>query len=239
MLASCEAAGRVAIFVGDLATAERYLAMVRDHSAMVRDHSAKHGLSSYYNVSGDWIRAALLLKHGNSAAGLQPLRTAFYELSEAGLIGLFMPFIGPMAEGLGTAGQAAQGLAAIDQALAQCERTDEHWNMPELLRIRGELLLLEDAPEAAAAAEDHYQQGLDWARRQGALSWELRCATSLAGLWRDQARSREARALLAPVYDRFTEGFETADLRTAKALLDALAEPPEHRVSTAASMLSK
>jgi predicted ATPase len=196
--------------------------MVRDHSAMLRDHSARHGLSSYYNVSGDWIRAALLLKHGDSAAGLQPLRTAFDELSEAGLIGLFMPFIGPMAEGLGTAAQAAQGLAAIDQALAQCERTDEHWNMPELLRIRGELLVLEDAPEAAAAPEVHYQQGLDWARRQGALSWELRCATSLARLWRDQARSREARALLAPVYDRFTEGFETADLRTAKALIDEL-----------------
>ena len=94
--------------------------------------------------------------------------------------------------------------------------------MADLLRVKGELLLLEGAPEAAAAAEDHYQQGLDWARRQGTLSWELRCATSLARLWRDQARSEEARALLAPVYDRFTEGFETADLKAAKALIDGL-----------------
>ena len=71
-------------------------------------------------------------------------------------------------------------------------------------------------------AEDHFLQGLDLARRQGARSWELRCATSLARLWRDQARSKEARELLTPVYDRFTEGFATADLRAAKALLEEL-----------------
>lgn len=217
-----EAAGRVALFVGDLATAERYLAMLRDHSAMLRDYSQRHGLSSYYNINGDWINGALLLERGDFVAGLQLLRTAFDELSEAGLIGLFMPFLGPMAEGLGAAGQTVQGLAAIDQALSQCKRTDERWNMAELLRIRGELLLLEGAQEDAAAAEDHYRQGLDWARCQGALSWELRCATSLARLWRDQARSKQARALLAPVYDRFTEGFDTADLKTAKALIDEL-----------------
>ena len=196
--------------------------MLRDHSAMLRDYSQRHGLSSYYNINGDWINGALLLERGDFVAGLQLLRTAFEELSEAGLIGLFMPFLGPMAEGLGAAGQTVQGLAAIDQALSQCKRTDERWNMAELLRIRGELLLVEGAQEDAAAAEDHYRQGLDWARCQGALSWELRCATSLARLWRDQARSKQARALLAPVYDRFTEGFDTADLKTAKALIDEL-----------------
>jgi predicted ATPase len=63
---------------------------------------------------------------------------------------------------------------------------------------------------------------LGWARRQGALSWELRAATSLARMWRKQDRSQEARELLAPVYDRFIEGFETADLKAAKALLDNL-----------------
>jgi predicted ATPase len=89
-----------------------------------------------------------------------------------------------------------------------------------LLRIRGELLLLQGVPGAAAAAEDHYQQALGWARRQGALSWELRAATSLARLLRDQNRSTEAIALLTPIYNRFTEGFETADLKTAKALID-------------------
>jgi predicted ATPase len=91
-----------------------------------------------------------------------------------------------------------------------------------LLRIKGELLLLQGAPGAAATAEDHFRQALDWARRQGALSWELRGATSLARLRRDQYRSTEAIALLAPIYNLFTEGFETANLKTAKALIDSL-----------------
>jgi predicted ATPase len=89
-------------------------------------------------------------------------------------------------------------------------------------RIKGELLLLQGGSGAAVAAEDHFRQALDWARRQGALSWELRGATSLARLRRDQYRSTEAIALLAPTYNRFTEGFETADLKTAKALIDSL-----------------
>ena len=103
--------------------------------------------------------------------------------------------------------------------------------MSELLRIKSELLLLHGAPAAAAAAEDHFRQALDWARRQGALSLELRAATSLARLQRDQGRPADAMALLQPVYDRFTEGFETADLKAAKMLLDALAEHVGLRVS--------
>jgi predicted ATPase len=94
-----------------------------------------------------------------------------------------------------------------------------------LLRVKGELLLLQGTPGASAAAEDHFQQALDWARRQGALSWELRAATSLARLQCDQGRPADAMALLQPVYDRFTEGFDTSDRKAAKALLDALAEP--------------
>jgi predicted ATPase len=130
-----------------------------------------------------------------------------------------------MAEALGRAGQIADGLAAIDEAIERCERTEEHWVMPELLRIKGELVLLQGASVAAAAGEHHFRQALDWARRQGALSWELRAATSLARLLRDQGRSADVLALVQPVYDRFTEGFTTADLKDAKALLDALAEP--------------
>ena len=78
-------------------------------------------------------------------------------------------------------------------------------------------------------AEDHFRQALDWARRQGALSWELRAAKSLARLLCDRGRSADARGLLQPVYDRFTEGFDTADLKAAKALLDVLAEPADLR----------
>jgi predicted ATPase len=95
--------------------------------------------------------------------------------------------------------------------------------MAELVRVRGELLLLQGAPGAAAAAEDHFRQALDWARRQGALSWELRAAMSLARLLHDRDRIG-ARDLLASIYDRFTEGFGTADLITAKQLLDELGD---------------
>jgi predicted ATPase len=82
--------------------------------------------------------------------------------------------------------------------------------------------LLADSSTAAAAAENHFRQALDWARGQGALSWELRAAASLARLWRDQTRTKEAHELLAPIYARFTEGFCTADLVAAKTLLDVL-----------------
>jgi predicted ATPase len=100
------------------------------------------------------------------------------------------------------------------------ERTQYRWPMPELLRVKGELVLLQHAPESTATAEDLFRQALDLAREQGALSWELRAATSLARLWYNQSRSAEASAQLQPVYDRFTEGFDTADLKAAKALLD-------------------
>ena len=90
---------------------------------------------------------------------------------------------------------------------------------------------LQGVHEAAAIAEDHFRQALDWARPQGALSLELRATTSLARLLCDQGRFADALALLQPVYDRFTEGFDTSDLKAANALLDALAEPADLRVS--------
>jgi predicted ATPase len=129
-----------------------------------------------------------------------------------------------MAEGLGKAGQIADAFDAIDDAIARAERTEELWQFPELLRVKGELLLLQDSVPQIAAAEDYFRQALNWARRQDALSWELRAAVSLARLLHDQGRSAEALALVQPVYDRFTEGFETADLKAAEALLDAVQE---------------
>jgi predicted ATPase len=133
---------------------------------------------------------------------------------------------------LGRAGEIADGLAVAEGAIARSEQNEGRWAIAELLRVKGELLLLQGAPGAAAAAEDHFRQALDWARQQGALSWELRAATSLARLRCDQGRPTEAMALLQPVYDRFTEGFDTADLQAAKALLDALAGPNALRIQS-------
>jgi predicted ATPase len=112
-------------------------------------------------------------------------------------------------------------LAAIEEAIERSERTEERWSMAELLRVKGELLLLQGAPNATAA-EEQFLAALDWARRQELLSWELRGATSLVRLWHRQRRTSQARKLLASVYGPFSEGFGTADLIAAKAVLEAL-----------------
>jgi hypothetical protein len=118
-------------------------------------------------------------------------------------------------------GEMAAGLDVLEEEIESCETREERWMIAELLRVKGELLLMRSGPAATASAEDHFRQALDYARRQGALSWELRAATSLARLLRSHARSAEAGAVLQAVYDQFTEGFETTDLTAAKALLEA------------------
>ena len=93
-----------------------------------------------------------------------------------------------------------------------------------MLRLKGELFLLQGTSAVAQTAEDLFRQALDGARQQGALSWELRAATSLARLLRDEGRPADAIACLQPIYDRFTEGFDTADLIAANQLLDELGD---------------
>jgi predicted ATPase/DNA-binding winged helix-turn-helix (wHTH) protein len=215
-LALCEAACPVALFTGDLAAAEGY-------AVMLLESSAAHALP-FWRAGGHSFRAALLIRNGDVDTGLRRLRIALEQAREASFQPSFTWFLGELAAGLGHTGQIARGLESIDEALARSERNEERWCAAELLRIRGELFLLQGGSGAAAAAEDHYQRALGWARRQGALSWELRAAMSLARLLRDQARPADAMMLLQPVFDRFTEGFDTADLEAAKALLDTLAE---------------
>ena len=106
----------------------------------------------------------------------------------------------------------------MDDALQIVDRTGARWFLAELNRLKGQLLL-QGRPEAA---EELYCKALDVAQEQEAKLWELRAAASLARLLRDQGRGGEARDLLAPVYGWFTEGFDTPDLKEAKALLDAL-----------------
>jgi len=133
-----------------------------------------------WQAEGRCLKGALLLKRDRVNAGLQVLRAALDELRETGLVPRYAAFLGVLAEGSAEAGQLAAGRAAVDEALARSESNEERWCVAELLRVKGELVLLENAPDAAAAAEDHFRQALGWARRQGALSWELRAATSLA-----------------------------------------------------------
>jgi predicted ATPase len=144
------------------------------------------------------------------------------EIRGTGFVQRNRVFSAVMAQGLLAAGQAAEGLSIIDEAFTQPGDNEEHWYAAELLRVKGELLLLEDAPGATVSAELHFRQALDCAHRQRSLSLELRAATSLARLWQSHTRSEEARELLVPIYDRFTEGFDTRDLKAAKSLIDDL-----------------
>jgi predicted ATPase len=187
---------------------------------MLLDHSTRHALARW-RAFGRSYQGVLLIQRGDLSTGLRLLRAGFDEPGAAGSVPRFFAF--HMAEAMGRAGQIADGLVAIEQAIANAERTEERWVIAELLRIKGELVLLQGAPGAAVAAEGHFRQALDWAHRLGALSWELRAATSLARLLRDRGYSADAAALLRPVFGRFTEGLDTADLKAAKALLDALA----------------
>jgi predicted ATPase len=150
------------------------------------------------------------------------LRSGLEEAGEARFLPRFLLLLGEVAACLGTAGEMALGLETVDDAITRCEARDEGWYIAELFRIRGELVLLQGGAGGVAAAERNFGRALDRARRHDAPSWELRAATSLARLWCDQGSSPDARGILQPVYDRFTEGFETADLRSARALLDTL-----------------
>ena len=212
--ALAQAAAPVAFWVGDLAAAEHSV-------AMLLDHSAKHSLAVWH-ARGRCFEGVLLVARGDIDGGVRLLRSALGELHDKGSARYYVEVSAALAEGLRAARQVAQALVVIEEALAQAESVEERWCVPELLRIKGELLLLQDAPERAAAAENCIRQALDCARRQGALSWELRASTSLARLWREQARAKEANDLLAPIYARFSEGFETADLRAARSLIDSM-----------------
>jgi predicted ATPase len=110
----------------------------------------------------------------------------------------------------------------IDEAIAAIKATKETIYEAEIYRIAGDIVLKSPRPDAAKA-ERNFNRALAIAREQQAKSWELRAATSMAKLWRDQGRSPQARELLAPVHGWFTEGFETIDLKQAKSLLADLA----------------
>ncbi len=203
----------ISLVHGDMESAEGSI-------ARLKDHAQKHGLNSYY-ACGLGFEGRLSAMRGDLMTGEQLLRACIAGLRESNYPLLYTPFVSVLADVLAAAGRLDDSLAAADEAVQRAERSNAFWWMPEALRIKGDVMLLLDKADTTAA-EDHFRRSLDLAHRQGALSWELRTATSLAQLRRDQGRTSEARDLLASVYGRLTEGFDTADLKVVKALLDAL-----------------
>ena len=220
ILSVCYALGEavcpIALMTGDLAAAERSVAMLND---MV----TKHGVTVYKSL-GPHLEGELLIRRGEFAAGSTVLRAALGRLPTAGGVKRRNSwFLGVLAEGLAGAEQLTEALATIDEALAQADRSGQHWCIAELHRVKGELLFQEAGDPSIPAAVDCYHKALEIAREQGALFWELRAAVSLARLRIRQDQHDDAKRILAPVYDQFTEGFETADLKQARALLEQLA----------------
>jgi predicted ATPase len=127
-----------------------------------------------------------------------------------------------LAQALAACGCYGAGLAALREAMTFAEETGERFVEPEIHRLRGDLLL-QQTRDSSVEAEECYRKALEVARAQEARAWQLRATVSLARLWGEQGRRAEAYDLLAPVYGWFTEGFDTADLQEAKALLDQLA----------------
>jgi predicted ATPase/DNA-binding winged helix-turn-helix (wHTH) protein len=203
----------VALWVGNLAAAERY-------AEMLLDHSRKHDFA-VWNDFASRLKGVLLVKTGDLDGGSPLLCASLHEITEPNADLWFLTGLGQMAEALGQAGRFADGIATVERGL---DRSQRGWLAPELLRIKGELLLLQGTTGTTEAVEDVFRRALDGAREHGTPSWELRAATSLARLLRHQGRTADATTCLQPVYDRFTEGFETADLIAAKLLLDELSD---------------
>jgi predicted ATPase len=166
-------------------------------------------------------RAAALVLQGQTVAGIAEFTAGLAATRAVGDV-VFMPyFLSLLAAAYGHAGQPHAGLQVLAEAHALVEQSGERWWQAELHRLQGEFLLRQAVPDATQA-EACFQQALAVARRQQAKSLELRAAMSLSRLWQQQGKRAEAYALLAPLYGWFTEGFDTADLQEAKALLEAL-----------------
>jgi predicted ATPase len=207
-----------------LALGARLLSLVGDNAVLgeLADQlvavTTEQGFPQWGSL-GMIFRGWVKVKNGDVAEGKSLLRSGSAALRTMGAE-FWMPYHNALLAGAcETAGQIEEAVTLLDDALQIAETTGERWLAAELNRHKGHLLLRQGHPEAA---EELYRKALSIAEAQGAKLWELRAAASLARLWGEQDRRVEARDLLAPVYGWFNEGFDTADLQEAKALLDEL-----------------
>jgi predicted ATPase len=182
--------------------------------------STAHGFQDRV-AEGTILRGWALAEQGERAEGMMQMRQGLAAL-QAAERALRVPYwLALLGEAYGTVGQAEEGLRVLAEAMIVMEHTGERRWEAELHRLTGQVLLAHSA-DHQAEAETCFRQALDVARRQEAKAWELRAAMSLSRLWQRQGKRQEAHALLVPIYGWFTEGFDTADLQEAKALLTEL-----------------
>jgi TOMM system kinase/cyclase fusion protein len=172
-------------------------------------------------TGGTILHGWALAMQGQAEEGIAQIRQALAAWRDMGVVLATSHWLVLLAEAYGHAGQAEEGLHVLAEALVHVDRTGERHYAGEVYWLTGELLLRQAMPDAPQA-EACFQQALAVARRHQARAWELRAALSLARLWQQQGKRDDARALLVPVYGWFSEGFDTADLQEAKALLEEL-----------------
>jgi len=203
----------IALQVGDLVAAQAHL-------KLLQDHLAKHGLV-IFEAMACCLHGAVLIECGE-VSGLPILRAGLAQFKREHIGLRYSMYAGIYARGLRAFGRNAEAHTVIEDTLNWAMAHDELWCVPELLRIKGEILEEIDALDMLGLAESLYQQAIELSCQQGALSWALRAATSLARLSHRLGKTHHAQAVLVSVYEQFTEGFETADLEAAKAKLDSL-----------------
>ena len=206
-------AASVFLWTGDLERAEEHIDWFISRA---ETHSLGPSLAIGHGFKGE---LAIRLGDANRGIGIvqnciDKLRAARYEL-------LTTPFNISLVQGFAATGRFAEGIALVDETIRSVGVNGDACYAPELLRLKGALLVLMPEP-SGNEAETCFTQSLELSRRQGARAWELRTAVDLAALWADQDRTESARALLQPVFERFEEGLDTADLKAAERLLATL-----------------
>jgi predicted ATPase len=178
--------------------------------------------SVYWKAFGTWLQGWLFSLTGKAANAVPLLTSGIATWQSTGATLLAPMQSSCLAAAYAQLGQFADARRSIDEAMTAINKSRETWYEAEVNRIAGEIALRSPEPDTAKAQE-YFEHALSVARQQQAKSWELRAAMSVARLWRDQGKVQQARELLAPVYGWFTEGFDTRDLKEAKALLEELA----------------
>jgi predicted ATPase len=182
---------------------------------------AEEKSSLIWKAGGMLFQGSVLALAGNASDGIEILISGMTAWRTTGAT-LFVPlFLSYLGRAHAEVGQFEEAWRCIGEAMTAVETTKEKWCEAEIHRTAGELTLTSPEPDAAKV-EAHFERALAIAREQQAKSWELRAAMSMARLWRDQGKRQQARDLLAPIYGWFTEGFDTLDLKQAKALLEEL-----------------
>jgi predicted ATPase len=176
----------------------------------------------YWKAVGTVLKGNVFAVTGRTLDAIQEITSGLTAFRSTGAT-LYVPsWLSYLARAYADLGKIDDAWRCIGEATAAIEMTKQRWCEAEVNRVAGEITLMSPEPDAAKAQE-YFERALAVARQQQAKSWELRAAMSMARLWRDQGKRNEARDLLTPVYNWFTEGFDTCDLKEAKALLGALA----------------